>query len=122
MRKWTLVLVAVLLVLAGCVAAAPARAQAAPRRAFTSDPFVGNWYRGKMWFRVNAPSGGRYRVTWSNGHGSTFHFSIKRRWDGVYYEVNNHRNTYRMINSYTVAAHYRTKSGGYVTLRFHRVG
>jgi hypothetical protein len=121
MRKWTLVLMATLLMLAGCVAAAPAGAQAAPKRALTYDPFVGNWYHGKMWFRVNAPYGGRYRVAWSNGPGSSFHFSIKRRWDGVYYEINNHRNTYRMLNSYSVAAHYRTKSGSYITVKFLRV-
>ena len=122
MRRWTLVLMAALLVLAGCVAAAPARAQAAPGRAQASDPLIGNWYHGKMWFRVNAPIGGRYRVTWSNGPGSSFHYSIKRRWDGVYYEVNNHRNTYRMVNRNTVAVHYRTKDGRYVTLKFLRVG
>lgn len=122
MRKWTLVLIAALLVVAGCLAVAPSRAQAAPTSAAASDPLVGNWYHGKMWFRVRAPIGGLYRVKWSNGSGAPLHYKITRRADGVYYETLNHRNTYRIVNSYTVKVRYRTTSKHYVTVKFLRVG
>jgi uncharacterized protein YceK len=121
MRRLALGVLAALL-LAGCLAVVPAQAQAAPGHARAYDPLVGNWYRGKMWFKVNAPSNHRYRVTWSNGSGAKLHYTIKRRADGVYYEVANHKNTYRMVNSYTVAVRYRTTDGRYISRRFARVG
>ena len=127
MRRFTLTILAATLLLAGVLAVAPARAQAGTRGAPVSahragDPLVGNWYRGKMWFRVKAPNNGRYRVAWSNGHGPMIRYTIERRWDGVYFETANHHNTYRMLNSYTVRVHYRTTKGAYISRNFARVG
>ena len=125
MRRLTLMLLAGTLLLAGVLTAAPAQAQAGPMRALASaatDPLVGNWYRGKMWFRVRAPLNGVYKVAWSNGHGSMIHYTIKRWSSGVYYETANHHNTYKLINGYTVKIHYKTTSGSYVTRNFARVG
>ena len=126
MRKWILVLMAAMLVAAACMAAAPARAQSAAQpaqaRASVYEPLVGNWYHGKMWFRVNVPYNGVYRVKWSNGPGSSFHYKIMQRADGVYYEVLNHRNTYAVsANGNSVWVHYRTTTKHWVTLRFLRV-
>jgi hypothetical protein len=126
MRRLTLTILAATLLFAGVLAAAPAGAQAASKGAPVSarrsaDPLVGNWYRGKMWFRVRAPYNGKYRVAWSNGSGSMIRYTIKRRWDGIYYETANHRNTYRLLNGYTVRVHYKTTSGGYVNRNFARV-
>lgn len=128
MRKFVLVLVAALL-LAGCLAAAPAGARSvtAPAegvvaRASSGDPLIGNWYRGKMWFSVKPPNAyGKYRVSWSNGSGPRIRYTIERRVDGVYFETMNHKNTYTMANSYTVSVHYRTTAHKYVTRRFMRV-
>jgi hypothetical protein len=127
MRRLTLTLLAATLLIAGIMAVAPARSQAATRGApvtarSTTDPLVGNWYRGKMWFRVRGPfSGGRYRAGWSNGSGKMIHYTIERRWDGIYFETANHRNTYRLLNGYTVRVHYKTTSGRYVSRNFARV-
>ena len=127
MRRLTLIVIAATLLLMGAVAVAPACAQAGPAGAPVSakratDPLVGNWYRGKMWFRVRRPSGGKYRVAWSNGSGKLIRYTIKRRSSRVYYETANHRNTYRLVNGYTVKVHYKTTGGRYITRKFARVG
>jgi hypothetical protein len=92
MRRLTLIVLAATLLLMGAVALAPECAQAGPAGAPVSakqatDPLVGNWYRGKRWFRVRRPSGGVYRVAWSNGTGKLIRYTIKRRSSGVYYET-----------------------------------
>ena len=127
MRRFMLTLLAALLLLAGVVAVAPAQAQAQPQGAPASakratDPLVGNWYRGKMWFRVRGPFSGKFRAAWSNGSGNMIRYTIKRGSDGVYYETGNPRNTYRLLNAYTVRVRYETTGGGYVTRKFQRVG
>lgn len=128
MRRFTLVLIAALLVFAGCLAVAPARAHAAPARhmaavhGYSSDPFIGNWSHNKLWFKVRAPVGGRYRVTWHNSNGSRFSFSVARLSDNIYYEVRHHRNTYTVASSgVKLKAHYLTTTHHYVTLTFWRV-
>jgi hypothetical protein len=126
MRRLTLTILAVMLLFAGVLAVTPTGAQAASKGAPVSarrakDPLVGNWYRGKMWFRVRAPRHGKYRVAWSNGSGSMIRYTIKRRSNGVYFETANHRNTYRLLNGYTVRVHYKTTSGRYVSRKFARV-
>jgi hypothetical protein len=130
MRKYTFVLVAALLVLAGCLAAAPARAHAAPLGAraaahtYSSDPLAGNnWYHDKMWFKVGWPnSSGRYKVTWHNATGSPFSFYIARLSDNIYYETKHHRNTYTFFGGYKVKAHYLNTKDRYVNITFMRVG
>jgi hypothetical protein len=127
MRRSMLTLLAALLLLAGVVAVAPEPAQARTSEAPTSarratDPFVGNWYRGKMWFRIRGPVNGKFRAAWSNGSGAMIRYTIKKGSDGVYYETANPRNTYRLLNAYTVKVHYETTGGGYVTRKFQRVG
>jgi hypothetical protein len=124
-----LTLLVALLLLAGVVAVAPTQAQAQPqgapasaKRATATDPLVGNWYRGKMWFRVRGPFNGKFRAAWSNGSGNMIRYTIKRGSDGVYYETANPRNTYRLLNAYTVRVRYQTTGGGYVTRKFQRVG
>jgi hypothetical protein len=126
MRRLTLTILAATLLLAGMMAVAPARAQAGTKGAPVSahratDPLVGNWYRGKRWFRVRGPYSGIYRAAWSNGSGSMIHYKMKRRSDGVYYETANHRNTYRLLNGYTVRVHYKTTDGRYISRNFARV-
>jgi hypothetical protein len=130
MRKYTLVLIAALLVLAGCLAVAPARAHAAPPGARaaaahkSSDPLAGNnWYHGKIWFKVGWPNAsGRYKVTWHNSNGSHFSFSIARLSSTIYYETRHHGNTYTFFGGYKVRAHYVNTSGHYVNVTFYRVG
>ena len=61
MRRSMLTLLAALLLLAGVVAVAPAKAEAQPQGAPTAakratDPLVGNWYRGEIWSASGAPS------------------------------------------------------------------
>ena len=126
MRRLTFTILAATMLLAGVVAATPAQAQTAARQGTVgargaTDPIVGNWYRGKMWFRVRGPYSGVFRAAWSNGSGSMIHYKMKRRADGVYYETANHRNTYRLLNGYTVRVHYKTTGGGYVSRNFARV-
>ena len=48
-------------------------------------------------------------------------FKTMRRWDGVYHEVLNHRNTYTVTSDYTVFVHYRTTGHRYVTRKSLRV-
>jgi hypothetical protein len=129
MRKLTLMIMTLLL-LAGCIAAAPAVARTAPApvkattaRGSVYDPLIGNWYRGKMWFSVKSPVNGVYRVVWSNGAGTKrIRYTIQRLSDQIYYETANHRNTYTVLsNGYQVAVHYRTTEHRYITRRFSRV-
>jgi hypothetical protein len=101
------------------VHATTARAHAAAAHRYSSDPFIGHWWHGKMWFKVPAPSGGRYRVTWHNTSGSPFCFYVKRLSDTIYYEVRHHRNTYTVHGS-RLRAHYRNTSGRCVTKTFYR--
>jgi hypothetical protein len=128
MRRLMLTILVAAMLLAGVLAVAPAGAQAASAKApvsakRSSDPLVGNWYRGKMWFRVRGPNAnGVYRAAWSNGHGGLMYYKIMRRSDGVYYETANYRNTYRLLNSYTVRVHYKTTGGRYISRNFARVG
>ena len=135
MRRYTLVLIAALLVLAGCLAAAPARAHAAAPGAraaaahtYSGDPLAGtNWSNqssyGLMWFKVGWPnSAGRYKVTWHNVSGSPWSFYIARLSDNIYYEVRHHRNTYTFFGGYKVRAHYVNTKGRYVNRTFMRVG
>ncbi len=127
MRRSMITILAALLLLAGVVAVAPAQAQAQSQAASASarrasDPLVGNWYRGKMWFRVRGPFNGKFRAAWSNGSGNMIRYTIKRGSDGVYYETANPRNTYRLLNAYSVRVRYETTGGGYVTRKFLRVG
>ncbi len=134
MRRSTLVLITALLVAAGCLAAAPARAHAAPPEAraaaahtYSSDPLAGhNWYHGSgssmIWFKVGFRHSGRYKVTWHNASGSSFSFSIARLSDNIYYETRHHRNTYTFFGGYKVKAHYLNTKGRYVNVTFYRVG
>jgi hypothetical protein len=135
MRRYTLVLIAALMVLAGCLAVAPARAHAVPLGAraaaahtYSSDPLAGNnWSHqssnGLMWFRVGYPNySGRYKVTWHNASGSHFSFYIARLSDNIYYEVKHHRNTYTFYAGYKIRAHYVNTKGHYVNVIFERVG
>jgi hypothetical protein len=127
MRRLTLTILVAAMLLGAVLAVAPAGAMAGPAKAPVSakratDPLVGNWYRGKMWFRVRGPNVyGVYRAGWSNGSGKLIRYKIMRRSDGVYYETGNHRNTYTLLNSYTVRVHYKTTTGRYVTRDFARV-
>ena len=134
MRRNTLVLIAALLVLAGCLAVAPARAHAAAPGARAaaahtySDPLAGhNWYHGSgsslMWFKVGYRNyAGRYKVTWHNAHGSPFSFYIARLSSTIYYEVKHHGITYTFFGGYKVRAHYVNTKGRYVNITFMRVG
>ena len=129
MRRSTLVLIAALLVLAGCLAVAPARAHAAPPGArataahtYSSDPFIGNWSHDKLWFKVRAPVDGRYRVTWHNSNGTSFSYYVARLSDTIYYDVQRHRNTYTVASSGAqLRAHYLTTKHHYVNVTFGRV-
>ncbi|HZL65122.1 MAG TPA: hypothetical protein VFD50_09330 [Thermoleophilia bacterium] len=131
MRRYTLVFIAALLVLAGCLAVAPAKAHAAPLGAraaaahtYSSDPLAGNnWYHDKMWFKVGyANYAGRYKMTWHNASGSHFSFYVARLSDNIYYEVKNHRCTYTFFGGYKVRAHYVNTKGRYINVTFMRVG
>jgi len=100
--------------------AAPAGTHATARQATSA--IVGNWYRGKMWFRVRGPWAGRYKVAWSNGSGPMIKYTIKKLSVDLYYETANHRNTYRVLSGgQKVRVHYQTTGGGYVTRTFLRI-